>query len=158
MTTYSQFRSNPYSLVLQVFAALLGGVSLFILGVALWVFGYQLWYSGRIFPGVSMAGVDLSGLPVAQASARLEQALTYPQSGKIVFRDGEKVWVAAPAELGVGLDSASSVQQAYRLGRSGGLFGSLEDQLQSWQRGVDVSPVLLFHLRVAYDYLKMVAT
>ncbi len=157
MTTYSQTRSNPYGLVLQIFAALFGGAALFVLGAALWVFGYQLWYSGRIFPGVSMAGVDLSGLPVAQASARLEQALTYPQSGKIVLRDGEKVWVATPAELGVGLDAASSAQQAYRLGRSGGLFGSLEDQLQSWQRGVDVSPVLLFDQRVAYAYLQKIA-
>ena len=27
-----------------------------------WTLGYQLLYAGRIFPGVSVAGVDLSGL------------------------------------------------------------------------------------------------
>ena len=147
MTTFVAPRSKSPSLVLQVVAATFGGLLLFVLGVAIWTFGYSLWYAGRIFPGVSMAGVDLSGLPVSQAAARLEQAVSYPQTGKIVFRDGEKLWIATPAELGMRLDTSTSAQQAYRLGRSQGLFGNLNTQIQSMQRGVDTSPVLVFDQR-----------
>ncbi|MBK8417611.1 hypothetical protein [Candidatus Villigracilis saccharophilus] len=33
---------------------------LFLAIVLTWTLGYQLFYAGRIFPGVSVAGVDLS--------------------------------------------------------------------------------------------------
>ena len=46
----------------QLLAALSGGFALFIGIVLVWTIGYQLAYAGRIFPGVSVAGVDLSGL------------------------------------------------------------------------------------------------
>jgi len=51
----------------------------------------------------------------------------------------------------------ASVQSAYRVGRSGGLFGSLAAQVNAWQGGVDISPVILFDQRVAYDYLQSIA-
>jgi hypothetical protein len=61
MATISQpYRRTP--VIPQVFAALIGGVSLFFALILTWVLGYQLLYAGRIFPGVSVSGVDLSGM------------------------------------------------------------------------------------------------
>jgi len=150
--SYSYPRRNP--LFPQILAAVLGGLSLFLGAVILWTLGFQLLYAGRIFPGVSVAGVDLSGLAPSEAALKLNQTLSYPHSGKIVLRDGEHVWVVAPAQMGMAFDASSSAQAAYQLGRSGGLFASLDGQLRARSAGAEVSPVILFDQRVAHQYLQ----
>jgi len=119
--------------------------------------GIQAAYIGKIFPGVSVAGVDLSGMTPQEAALSLNNRLSYPYSGQIVFSDGDRVWVARPAELGLVFDPGGSAQAAYSLGRSGGLFGSLEGQIDAWRYGVDLPPVLLFDQRLAYTYLQGLA-
>lgn len=151
--------SQPYQRVPifpQIVAALVSGVTLFFIVIISWTLGYQLFYAGRIFPGVSVAGVDLSGLTPSDAALKLNQTLSYPVSGKILFRDREKAWVAAPAELGMVFDPSSSAMSAYRLGRGGGLFGALTDQVQARANGAYVQPVIIFDQRVAYQYLRQI--
>lgn len=46
----------------QAMMVIAGGVSLFLLFAMLAALAYSFSYAGRIFPGVSAAGVDLSGL------------------------------------------------------------------------------------------------
>jgi len=157
MATTSYPLPRQANLFPQILATLLGGLLLFFLSIAAVTSGYQLYYSGLIFPGVSVAGVDISGLAPEEAALRLNQSLTYPYAGQILFREGDKVWLAAPAQLGMVFDVGASVQSAYRVGRSGGLFGSLAAQVNAWQGGVDISPVILFDQRVAYDYLQSIA-
>lgn len=137
-------------------AALVSGVSLFFAITIAWTLGYQLIYAGRIFPGVSVAGVDVSGLTRDEAAVKLSQTLSYPISGKVLFRDGERVWVASPAELGMVFDPSSSAVTAYGLGRGGGLFGALSGQMRAIGTGVNVPPVILFDQRVAFQYLSQI--
>ncbi len=123
----------------QILAALTGGFVLFLGIILFWTIGYQLAYAGRIFPGVSVAGVDLSGLSPNDAALRLNQTLSYPITGKILFRDADKVWVASPAELGMVFDPSASALAAYEFGRSGGLFGALAGQISARGLGSDVA-------------------
>jgi vancomycin resistance protein YoaR len=55
-------------------------------------------------------------------------------------------------------DASSSAQAAYQLGRSGGLFASLDGQLRARSQGAEIAPVILFDQRVAYQYLQALAT
>src|ERR1043166_9519078 len=142
----------------QVVAAAVAGLTLFFAILIVWTLGFQLVYAGRIFPGVSVAGVDLSGLTPADAAVKLNQTLSYPISGKILFKDGEKAWVASPAQLGMVFDPSSSALTAYKLGRSGGLFGALSGQIRANGRGVSVPPAIVFDQRVAYQYLYQIAS
>lgn len=141
----------------QILAALAAGVTLFIGAIIVWVLGYQLVYAGRIFPGVTVAGVNVSGMAPQDAALKLSQTLSYPISGKVLFRDGDKVWVASPVELGMVFDPSASAQAAYRLGRSGGLFAALEGQIRARGFGYNVAPVIIFDQRVAYQYLQGLA-
>ena len=153
--------SYPYKRVPvfpQIIAAIVSGVVLFLAILVAFTLGYQLMYAGRIFPGVTVAGVDLSGLSPSDAALKLNQALSYPITGKILFRDGEKVWVATPAELGMVFDPSSSAVTAYSLGRSGGLLGALSSQIRAGGLGVNVAPVILFDQRVAFQYLSQIST
>ncbi len=149
--TSTYLRPSPLA---QIFVSLVAGSALFFLVLLLMVFGYQVAYLGRIFPGVSVAGVDLSGLTPAQAAVRLQQQLTFPLNGHILLRDGSQAWMATPVELGLVLDSQASVEAAYRVGRAGGLFKRLGEQWRARRQGVLLPPVLLFDQRVAYAALQ----
>ena len=153
--------SYPYQkvpVIPQVIAALFSGFVLFLALIIAWTLGFQLIYAGRIFPGVSVAGVDVSGMSRDEAAVKLQQTLSYPIMGKILFRDNEKAWVASPAELGMVFDPSSSAGAAYRVGRSGGLFGALSGQIRAGGSGVQVPPVIVFDQRVAFRYLSQIAT
>ncbi len=152
------YRGIPHnSLIKQVLAALIGGLIIFSAIVIVWMIGYQLAYAGRIFPGVSVAGVDLSGLSPNDAALKLSQTLSYPITGKVLFRDADKVWVASPAELGMVFDPSASAIAAYEFGRKGGLFSALSGQISARGLGTDVAPVVIFDQRVAYTYLQNIA-
>lgn len=142
----------------QVVAALVSGVVLFLALLLTWTIGYQLFYAGRIFPGVSVAGVDLSGLTPSDAAVKLSQTLSFPITGQILFKDGEQAWIATPAQLGMVFDPSSSARTAYDLGRSGGLFGALSNQIRARGAGVKVAPVIVFDQRVAFQYINQIAT
>jgi vancomycin resistance protein YoaR len=157
MSAYSYPASRRTPLIAQLVTAVVGGLILFFGAIFLWVLGYQLIYAGRIFPGVSVAGVDLSGISPQDAALKLSQTLSYPISGKLLFRDGSNVWVAAPAELGMVFDPSASAQSAYRLGRSGDVFAALDGQLRSLEFGEEVAPVIVFDQRVANQYLQILA-
>ena len=157
MSTLTYPAQNRVSTLAQIAAALVAGLSVFMGIILAWVVGYQLVYAGRIFPGVSVAGVDLSGLSPQSAALKLNQTLSYPINGKILFRDGDKVWVASPAQLGMVFDASSSAEAAYRLGRSGGLFGALSGQIRAKGFGYEVAPVVVFDQRVAYQYLQVLS-
>ncbi len=149
-------RRSP--ILAQVLAALGGGVLLFIAILGMFSGGYRMLYSGRVFPGISMAGVDLSSLTPAAATTALEHRLIYPTSGQIVFQDGNRVWVATPAELGLVFDAGKSVEQAYKMGRQDRIFNDLAAQLNAWQAGLELAPVIIFDERVAQKYLQGIAT
>ena len=157
MTTTS-YPSRNTEIATQVIAALIGGFILFLAALLVWTLGYQLVYAGRIFPGVSVAGVDLSGMSPADASVMLNQRLTFPYQGQILMRDGERIWAASPAELGMVFDASASAQSAYKLGRSGGLFGAFGDQMEARQDGRPSQAIIIFDQNVAYAYLQRLAT
>jgi vancomycin resistance protein YoaR len=153
--------SYPYKRVPvlpQIVTALVSGSALFFVLLILWTLGYQLLYAGRIFPGVSVAGVDLSGLSRDEAAVRLNETLSYPITGKILFRAGEQAWMASPAQLGMVFDPSSSAVAAYELGRSGGLFGALSGQMRAAGGGVSIPPAVIFDQRVAYQYLSQISS
>ncbi len=158
MTTTSYLRTpRKPEPIAQIIAALFGGIFLFFVALLIWTLGYQLLYAGKIFPGVSVAGVNLSGMTPAEASVTLSQQLIFPYQGQILLRDGGQVWVASPAELGMVFDASASARSAYKLGRSGGLFGAFSDQLDSRRHGKSAEAVIILDQHIAYAYLQNLA-
>ncbi len=118
---------------------------------------YSYIYDGRIFPGVSVGGIDLSGITTLQASALLKQRLDYPQRGKIVFQEGTSLWAVRPADLGLFVDAETAAVAAYNLGRAGGQTRRLADRWKAWSSGIDLPPLFVFDERIAQDYLRGIA-
>lgn len=147
----------PFPNLFQAAAVLLGGLVLFFILLLAGLSAYGAAHAGKVFPGVSLGGVDLSGLTPAQAQDKLARALLYPQTGKIVFEDGQQIWVASPAELGLALDFEQNARSAYYLGRLGNPFERFGSRLRAWSKGVDLSPELVYKEQYALDYLMHIA-
>jgi vancomycin resistance protein YoaR len=150
-------RPDPSPVVLQTLIALAGGIALFFLFCLILLLGSQIAYTSQIYPGVSIAGIDLSGLTESQAVALLAQRMTFPQTGKIVFKDGERTWLARPTDLGLMVDVIPNAQAAYALGRNGDAFTRLADQLGAWHSGKDIPAQLIYDERVALRFLEQIA-
>ncbi len=138
-------------------AALMAGAAFFVLLLFVLTFGFRLIYYGRIFPGVTVAGVDVSGLNREQAAAKLKTSLTFLENGRIMLSGGQSVWTATPAEMGAQFNADSSAQEAFDFGRGGTIFHSINDELNAWQVGVVLPPIVIFDQGVAFNYLQKLA-
>ncbi len=125
--------------------------------VILFTLGVRVAYAGRALPGVQVAGLDASGMRPAEIELALGAALTYPQNGTIVLRDGDRQWVARPAEVGVIIDIPEMVRRAVALGRTGGLLSRIADQYEAWYEGARIPPIVIFDQRAAGEYLARIA-
>ena len=69
-----------YSPVLpQVLTALVGGLLIFFILMGILIIGFTSNYSGRIYPGIWVAGINLSGMEPSEAAVLLTEKLDYPR-------------------------------------------------------------------------------
>lgn len=141
----------------QISTAVLLGMAVFV-GMALIAPAiYASVYDGYIFEGVSVSGIELSGLTPAEASALLDAQINYSEQGQIVFQDGNQMWTARPGELGLYMDFGASVQQAYNTGRSGRYFEDADAMFEAWFSGERLPIVVAYDERKAEAYLRGLA-
>ena len=118
---------------------------------------YQSAYNGRIYPGVSVSGLDLSGMMAADGARQLLAGLPYPRNGQIVFTFEDKRWTATPQDLGLGLDLLGTINNAYGIGRSHDIFTNFAEQFGSRFTGVGIAPVVQYDAGRALAYLQRIA-
>jgi vancomycin resistance protein YoaR len=141
----------------QFLLAVAGGLLLFLISATAIYLGFQVWYAGRIYPGVSVAGVALGGLSPDEAQALLSQEVTYPQTGRIVLRDGDRMWVASPAELGLVFNARSSAEAAFSSGREGTPAERLHNQARGLTADLELPPTVMFDQQIAFNYLTRIS-
>lgn len=140
-----------------VLAAALG-LALFIILTLIVFLGFQLLHLGRVYPGVSVGGVDLGGQSQSKATAALATQLTYTEQGRILLVDQDNTWAANPGQLGLFLDPQTSAQQACQIGRSGTLRQRLTEQFNGLRQGHEIAPSFIFDQRLAFRYLSTLAS
>ncbi len=123
----------------------------------LFTLGVRLVYAQHALPSVTAVGLDLSGMSQAEIEIALGDALSYPQSGRIVLQDGDQQWVARPADLGVLVDVPEMARRALAVGRRGGLSERLTEQFEAWYGGHSLVPIVIFDQRTAAGYLQELA-
>ena len=93
--------------------------------------GWQYWHTARIFSGVHVAGIPVGGDTRATALLRLYEELTpYPLAPIRLAYEGRQ-WVLGTALLAPQANLENAVNQAYLVGRQGGLLARLESQWQA---------------------------
>lgn len=113
------------------------------------VYYYQREHQNRIYDGVSVRGIDMSGLTLAQAEERLQVAFDPYPLAPVVVRYGDQTWTLTAADLGVDFDANSAAKAAYEIGRRAGggieatdrvaaLQSNLQEQLAAYRYGREV--------------------
>jgi vancomycin resistance protein YoaR len=156
-TLPSQTITGSTDLFSQIMASLLGAL-LIVTGIILAIIlVFNIYFGGKIYPGISVAGVSLAGLAPEEAAVKLSNHLLYPANGRIVLRDSEQIWAVVPHEIGLFLSPEATVQQAKQWGRRGGPAARLTEQFRAWYTGIDLPPLLIFDERVGQTYLTELA-
>ncbi len=106
---------------------------------ALMLFELANW--DKVTPGVSALGTSVGGLSGSEAVARLkpgvQQMLDRPLD--ISVPEAGQTWHTTARDLGLRLDPDELVAAAFQVGRGGGPFDRLGDQLDSLTRGRTIS-------------------
>lgn len=155
--TYSPTSNRYPRLFDQVLLSLGLGLLLVVVTAGIFVIGFELAYLGRIYPGVSVAGIDLSGLSTQQAAVKIVSELRYPQQGRLILQDKTNNWMVSPAEMGLVLDPDASAKAAFEVGRSGSLPQNLTAQFSASSYGHSLAPVFLLDERMAMTMLNTLA-
>lgn len=156
MSNYSATSAGSFrlfELLMQVISAACGGILIFFTLLLAIGVGFNLKYSGKIYPGVSAGGVDLSGRTPVEAASILAQQLDYPARGKILFKDGESIWLASPEQLGFHLDAQETARAAYQIGRQGNILARLFNQFNAWYSGATIPPRYILDESAAQSFL-----
>jgi vancomycin resistance protein YoaR len=97
--------------------------------------GYAVYATGRVMPGVSVAGVDLGGRTQADAEAALGRQFALRMVRPIVVHAAGRTARVVPADLGIGIDVGASVDRAVAEDRLAG-------RLLPFLGSSDVAPVV----------------
>ena len=98
----------------------------------------------EIVRGVSIGSVDVGGMSRDEARKAVQEdaSATFEE---ISFGTGREGFAVSGDDLGIKVDAASAVDEAYSIGRRGNMFQHLSDTLRSYLGGVRVD------LDAAYD-------
>ena len=76
---------------------------------------------GRVYPGASVLGTDISGLTSVEARLLLEQMFSGFADQAVTFTHESRTWKASLADLGYAIDIETMVDQALARGRDTGI-------------------------------------
>jgi vancomycin resistance protein YoaR len=93
------------------------GLAILILATAGSLYWFRSSYQGRIYPAISVAGVNLGGKSVASAQQTIEQQAAAIEGARASFTYQDKHWEPTLAELGVSVDSDATLDAAAAIGR-----------------------------------------
>lgn len=102
-------------------------------------------HAGRIFPGISIAGIPVGGLTPAQTAAAVQPVAARRLGATLTLDLATSTIVLSHAELGVRVDVDGTVKHAYTLGRSGSWWTRASARLAISRHGA------AFPLRVGLD-------
>jgi len=148
---------TPPTLFEKALASFIGALSISLLAGFLFSFVFSIAHLGRIYPGVTVNGIDLSGVRRNEAVELLSRQLTFPLTGQVTLFYGDRSWAFTPSELGLSLDADASARSAYSFGRSFWPWEAVSEKVQSLRGGADLAPRLIFNGEIAQLVLQRVA-
>ena len=150
-------RNQVYPIRRQIAFILGVGLLLAILILSAVILKYERDYADKIHPGVTVAGVDLSGLTLGQAVVNLNANLTYGRLGQLNFSNGQDNWVYTPDDLGFSYDPVEVAKAAFDIGRGKGTMVNLGEQLKARNQGIDITPSIVYNQAKAYNVIQGLA-
>jgi vancomycin resistance protein YoaR len=92
----------------------------FLLGLSLST--YVLWLHGRIIPGVTVSGMAVGGMTVADATQYLNSRVAAGQPKKVMLNYQKRSFDVVVGTIGIQPDIPATVRKAYAIGRTGSIW------------------------------------
>lgn len=140
---------------LVIFIAYVVAINVLVASLAVLVFEWR--HQNRIYPGVTVLGLNVGGLELYAAMTLLDQQFNPYQGEPLTLRYGQQSWRLSASDLGVSLDAGATAVSAYAVGRKTTFLESLKEQAQALRHGQVVQPILKFDTGAATVFLSQVA-
>ncbi len=122
-------------------------LTLFVLLVAIGTLAVLLSerdFTGRIYPHISVRGLNLGGYSVSSAHSALERHYVEFLQNPVEVVYGDRRWYPTAAQLGIQLDFDTALQTAVAIGRTGSRVDNVQTVAAVWDQGVEIP----LHMRV----------
>ena len=129
---------------------------LFLIGLLGSVLAFELYHADRIYPGVSVWGIDVGGMGLAKASSALEKNLGLDEL-LVTIHGPDRSWAVRSIELGLRIDPQATLAPAYHLGRDESWPRNLMNHFWLLIYPVDLSPIFIYDEAVTRLYLEAMA-
>lgn len=120
-------------------------VFLAFLGVFSTIFALINAKSDVIMSGISILGVDVSGISKEEASAKVSESLSSRLSTDVVFVHNDQVYTLLPSEVNANFDFSDAVNDAFAIGRDGNIFENNFAILDCMIHGKNLSPIFSYN-------------
>ena len=114
-------------------------VFLLILGILSTIFALLNVNSDKIISGISILGIDVSGLTQEEANAKVSENLNSRLETNLVFSHNGTLYNVLPSQLECSYDITKAVNEAYSCGRNGNIFKNNFDILNTLINKVDIN-------------------
>jgi len=151
--TYSRSKSRISPWLVRLPILFITGSVLVVLILGIFYGAFVTRFEDRVFPGVSIMGVPLSGLTISEAQSVLAEELQFGNTGVITLRDGDNIWQMTKEQLGVSVDLDATIAQAFAIGHDGDVFSNALNQASAWFATRDLTPAITYNQTIALTFL-----
>jgi vancomycin resistance protein YoaR len=95
-------------------------------------------YQGKIYPNVTVQGLNVGELTPQEAEAALRARYGVFLQHPVTLTYGDQAWQPTYADVGIGFDFKGAIDSAYRAGRGNGLIENLQEVYAIWQNGLEL--------------------
>jgi vancomycin resistance protein YoaR len=114
-------------------------------------------YQGRIYPNVTIQGLDVGELTPREAETALRERYAAFTSQPATITYDDRVWQPSLDELGIAFDFDGAITSAYRAGRGNGLLANVTAVAAIWRDGLELPLAVSFDQGRAQQYLAAIA-
>lgn len=111
----------------------------FVVSAGVGLFYLDRSYDGKIYPNVSIQGVQVGEMTPQQAEAAIAARYEAFLSQPLTLTYGGRVWRPTPDDLGLHFAFDEAAAAAYRAGRGNGLLENLQEVREIWNNGHELA-------------------
>lgn len=141
-------RRLQISIVIAVFAAIAG---------ALLLYWWDSTYHEQIADGVTIGGVDVSGLEPAAATSQLRRSLITPLEKNVVVTHKNEKFKLKPEDIDIRADLAGMVDEAVEASQEGGIFSRTIRRIGGNEIDYTVEPKIAYSESAVSKFVEGVA-
>ncbi|MDQ2998856.1 MAG: peptidoglycan binding domain-containing protein, partial [Chloroflexota bacterium] len=110
-------------------------------------------YQGKIYPNVTVQGLNVGELTQLEAEAALRARYGAFLQHPATLTYGQQSWQPSYSDVGISFDFKGAIASAYRAGRGNGLIENLQEVYAIWENGLDLPIYVTFDQNKLREYV-----